>query len=464
MAGNEEPSLKEPRVHPTRNGRFTALLEAIPEAAMLLGNDRTIVASNQHFRSVFADNLEVEGRSCYQVSHCRDQPCESRSELCPLQRCLETGEPARTVHIHRTPGGDVHTSVLMRPLLNEKGEIDNFLEILKPLKIASATASRDQLVGRSPKFNRMLEELELVGPTEKAVSIFGEAGTGKELVARAVHEISPRAHRAFVPVDCAALHEWQFERELFGHTRGAFPGAAEARTGFVGAADGGTLFLKEVEALSSAAQVKLLRLLETGFFTPEGATQPQRSEFRLICSSTKSLEDLAATGRFRDDLRHQIGGFPIAVPTLHDRAGDIPLLVESLLGRLERLQPSPEVDPRTLEVLQAYDFPGNVRELIHVLEHACLMADGQVLLPEHLPSDCLAGRRVAKSKLQFEGDVVPLSDAEELYIAWASEQATGSQRQLARQLGISERTLYRKLRKVRAGSPPEVTDTDSNPR
>ena len=450
--------MKEQRTRPTPNGRFTALLEAIPEAAILLGTDRTIVASNRHFRSVFSEGQEVEGRSCYQVSHCRDQPCESRSELCPLQRCLETGEPARTVHVHRTPEGDVHTSVLMRPLLNEHGAIDNFLEILKPLKIASATASRDQLVGRSPRFNRMLEDLELVGPTERAVSIFGEAGTGKELVARAVHEISPRAHRAFVPVDCAALHEWQFERELFGHTRGAFPGAAEARTGFVGAADGGTLFLKEVESLSSAVQVKLLRLLETGFFIPEGATQPQRSEFRLICSSTESLEDLAAAGRFRDDLRHQIGGFPITVPALRDRAADIPLLVESLLSRLEKLQPRPEIDPGTLKALQAYDFPGNVRELIHVLEHACLMADGDVVLPEHLPSDCLADRRVPRSNLKFEGDIVPLSEAEELYVAWAGEQATGSQKQLARQLGISERTLYRKLRRIRRAGSDEAED------
>jgi DNA-binding NtrC family response regulator len=341
----------------------------------------------------------------------------------------------------------------MRPLVDEAGELDHFLEVLKPLKIASATASRDQLVGRSPMFNRMLQDLEIVGPTEKAVSIFGEAGTGKELVARAVHEISPRAHRAFVPVDCAALHEWQFERELFGHTRGAFPGAAEARTGFIGAADGGTLFLKEVEALASAAQVKLLRLLETGFYIPEGATQPQRSEFRLICSSTRSLDDLAAVGRFRDDLRHQIGGFPIAVPSLRDRATDIPILVESLLSRLERLQPRPEVDPSTMEVIQAYSFPGNVRELIHILERACLMADGNTILPEHLPPDCRASGDLSSPKLEFEGDVVPLGEVEARYIDWAAKRTVGSQRALARRLGISERTLYRKLRKVRTAAP-----------
>ena len=456
--------MKEQVTHPSGNGRFAALLEALPDAAMLLGRDRVIVATNEQFRSVFSDGHDVKGRSCFEVSHCRDVPCEGISELCPLQRSFETGEPARTVHVHRTPEGDVHTAIVMRPLFDETGELDNFLEVLKPLKIASATASRDRLVGRSPMFNRMLQDLELVGPTEKSVAIFGEAGTGKELVARALHEISPRAHRVFVPVDCAALHEWQFERELFGHTKGAFPGADEARAGFVGAVDGGTLFLKEVEALSSAAQVKLLRLLETGSYIPEGATQPQRSEFRLICSSTRSLDDLARTGRFRDDLRHQIGGFPIAVPSLRDRITDIPILVDSLLHRLELLQPRPEVDPSTIEALQAYDFPGNVRELIQILERACLTADGKIILPEHLPSACLTGEEVSRPRLSFEGDVVPLSDVEALYVGWAASRTGGSQRALARRLGISERTLYRKLQKARNALPsPPVGHAGAEP-
>jgi len=436
------------------DGRFATLLDAIPDAAMLLSADQLIVATNQQFRSVFSDGHDVKGRPCYEVSHCRDAPCEGKSELCPLKRCLETGDPVHTLHVHHsTSGGDIHTAVLMRPLFDETGEVDSFLEVLKPLKIASATASRDRLVGRSPIFNRMLQDLELVGPTEIPVAIFGEAGTGKELVARALHEISPRAYRPFVPVDCPALHDWQVERELFGHTRGAFPGAEESRTGFIGAADGGTLFLKEIETLTSAAQVKLLRLLETGFYTPEGAIQPLRAEVRLICSSSRSLEDLAAAGRFRDDLRHQIGGFPIAVPALRDRAADIPLLVESLLSRLKRLQPRPEVDPSTMEVLQAYSFPGNVRELIQLLERASLMADGNIILPEHLPSDCLTGNEAASPRLSFEGDLVPLSEVEALYIEWAAQQSIGSQRALARRLGISERTLYRKLQRAREAVP-----------
>ena len=167
----------------------------------------------------------------------------------------------------------------------------------------------------------------------------------------------------------------------------------------------------------------------------------------------RSLDELAAAGRLRDDLRHQIGGFPIAVPSLRDRATDIPILVESLLSRLERLQPRPEVDPSTMEVLQAYGFPGNVRQLIHILERACLMADGNPILPEHLPKECLVSSTVSRPRLTFDGDVVPLGEVETLYIEWATKRSVGSQRALARRLGISERTLYRKLQKARTAAP-----------
>ena len=423
---------------------------------MLLGTDRRIVATNEQFRAAFTDGRDVTGEACYEVSHCRDVPCRGPVELCPLERCIETGDPVHTVHVHHSAAGDVHTTVLMRPLVEEAGVISGFLEVLRPLRIASATVSRDRLVGRSPLFNRMLEDVDLLGPTERAVAIFGEAGTGKELVAKSLHELSPRRLRPFIPVDCAALHEWQFERQLFGHSRGAFPGAEEARTGLVGAADGGTLFLKEVEALCSAAQVKLLRLLESGSYLPEGASQPLRSEFRLICSSTRRLDDLAACGGFRDDLRHQIGGFPIEVPALRDRADDIPLLVESLLDRIEQRHPRPTVDASTLEALRAYDFPGNVRELAHILEHACLIAEGGLVLPEHLPERCRRTPHEARPRLSFEGDIVSLRTLERLYIRWASEQSTGSQRSLARKLGISERTLYRKRRRLRDFSEEEL--------
>lgn len=454
--------MKEPSKHQPLNGRFATLLDAIPDAAMLIRPDRRVIAANQKFRSIFSGGEEVHGRYCYEVSHCRDQPCDGSSEMCPLDRCLETRDPVHTLHVHSTADGDVHTAVLLRPLIDETGEPESFLEVMRPLRIASATASRERLVGRSPVFNRMLEDLDRFGPTEKPVSISGEAGTGKELIAVALHDVSPRRHRPFIPVDCAALHEWQFERQLFGHAKGAFPGADEARNGFIGAALGGSLFLKEIDALSSAAQVRLVRLLETDWYTPEGSTQPLRADFRLICSSKRNLDDLARAGSFRDDLRLRIGGFPIEVPPLRERVEDIPILVQSLLSRLECLQPCPAIDPSAMERLKTYAYPGNIRELIHILERACLTAEGNVIRPEHLPPDCQPTQPRPGPELAFKGEIVPLRELETLYIEWAANRSVGSQRALARQLGVSERTIYRKLQRVRNAlphRPPERSES-----
>jgi len=436
---------------------FASLLEVLPDPAMVIDREMKVQATNRRFRATFTDGAEVRGKLCYEVSHCLSQKCDPIRVTCPLDRCMETDEPVRSLHIHRTAEGEVHTDVLMRPLPTALGETDRFLEILRPLHIASATANREKLVGRSEPFNRMLQDMERVGPTEQPVTIIGESGTGKELVAKAIHELSPRSKGPFIPVDCSSLNEWQFERELFGFAKGAFPGAGDARAGLIGAADGGTLFLDEIDELPGSLQVKILRLVETGFYRPEGSNRYLRADFRLVCSATRDPKELVDAGAFRGDLWLALGSLPIRVPPLRDRPEDIPLLVESMLQRLTCLRRCRELDPATLDALQAYGFPGNVRELINILERACLVAEGNVILPEHLPPDCQGPGGFTSPVLAFEGDVVPLSEVETLYIEWAAKRSVGSQRALARRLGISERTLYRKLQKARNALPNQQT-------
>ncbi|MGB5401000.1 MAG: sigma-54-dependent Fis family transcriptional regulator [Thermoanaerobaculia bacterium] len=437
---------------------LTSLLEVLPDPAMVIDREMKVQATNRRFRATFTDGGEVRGRLCYEVSHCLTQQCDPIRVTCPLERCVETEAPVRALHIHRTSEGEVHTDVLMRPLPTVLGETDRFLEILRPLHIASATANREKLVGRSRPFNRMLQDMERVGPTEQPVTIIGEPGTGKELVAKAIHELSPRSAGPFVPVDCSSLNEWQFERELFGFAKGAFPGAGEARAGLIGAADGGTLFLDEIDELPRSLQVKILRLVETRFYRPEGSNRHLRADFRLVCSATTDPKALVDAGAFRGDLWLALGSLPIRVPPLRDRPEDLPLLVESMLQRLSCLRRCRDLDPATLERLQVYRFPGNVRELISILERACLVAEGNVILPEHLPPDCRASGDLSSPELEFEGDVVPLGEAEVLYIDWAAKRTVGSQRALSRRLGISERTLYRKLRKVRNAHPGQQSE------
>jgi len=427
---------------------MAALLDAIPDAALLIDRDRQVLATNRRFQSIFRQSDNTGGRYCYELCHHRDRPCDSTAEVCPLERCLETRDRVRTLHVHASREGDVHTEVVMQPLFDDQGEMDSFLEVLRPIRSASPQPSRDRLVGRSPAFNSMLQDLERIAHTDKPVLIVGEAGTGKELVAGAVHQSSPRASGPMVPVDCQTLREWQSERELFGHVAGAFPGADTARPGLVGAAGGGTLFLREVETLTHAVQVKLLRLLDTGQYLLEGATRSLPADFRLICSCQQDLKALAARGLFREDLRLRISCFPLEIPPLRDRLEDIPILAASLLRRLSCSQGRREIAPAALELLQTYDFPGNVRELTHVLERACMNAEGGLILPEHLPEECRTPTRREPASLRFDGNVLSLAEAESRYVAWARRNSDCSLVELAKRLGISERTLYRRLGEI----------------
>jgi transcriptional regulator with PAS, ATPase and Fis domain len=223
------------------------------------------------------------------------------------------------------------------------------------------------------------------------VLLQGESGTGKELVAQAIHDASRRA-RPFVAVDCSGLTETLFESELFGHERGAFTGASARKIGLVEAASGGTLFLDELGDIPLPMQVKLLRLLETGTYRRVGSTELIRADIRLISATHQPLKALVAQGRFRQDLFYRVNAFPICLPALRERPDDIPLLAEALLGRVAPERKLKLADD-ALACLQAYDYPGNVRELRNILERASLMCDGDTVQRRHLPEElCEPGR------------------------------------------------------------------------
>ena len=425
---------------------IASLLDCFSDPVVLIGLDYQVLAANQAYRQHYHNGRSLAGRRCYEISHGYQVPCDQAGETCPLKNSLQTGKPQRVLHLHHSPHGEEHVDVETYPIRDRQGEIIYLLEHIHPDQLASGTPSKQGLVGRSPAFNRMLELIRRAAPSDTTVLLLGESGTGKELAAKAIHEGSRRADAPFVPLDCSGLSETLFESELFGHEKGAFTGAHYRKPGLVEAAHGGTLFLDEVGDIPLALQVKLLRLLETGTFRRVGRTEPLKAEFRLICATHRDLKQMVEDGSFRRDLYYRISTFPIQLPALHERQGDLQLLTESLLQRLaphRQLQ----LSRQALACLEHYRFPGNIRELRNILERASLLTDGDEILPEHLPAECDCGHTqpYPAPSLCFPDEVVPLKIIEQTYLQWVAARHPGDKRSLARQLGLSERTLYRKL-------------------
>jgi two-component system response regulator HydG len=287
----------------------------------------------------------------------------------------------------------------------------------------------------------MLELVRRVAPSGTAALLLGESGTGKELVAQAIHQQSGCGQGPFVVVECSGLTETLFESELFGYEKGAFTGANQRKIGLVESASGGTLFLDEVGDIPLSLQVKLLRLLETGTFRRVGGVETLRADFRLIAATHRDLKTMVERGSFRRDLYYRLSVFPIDLPALRERREDIALLADTLLTRLAPGR-AYTLSEAARSRLQAYDYPGNIRELRNIIERAMLMADGDTLLVEHLPPE-LAND--ASAAMPGVDTIVPLETAELRYLQWALAHHNGDRKSLARQLGISERTLYRKL-------------------
>jgi DNA-binding NtrC family response regulator len=293
----------------------------------------------------------------------------------------------------------------------------------------------------------------------------GESGTGKELVARAVHEASPRAARPLVVVDCASLPETLFESELFGHEKGAFTGAQAARPGLVESASGGTLFLDEVGDIPLAMQVKLLRLLESGTYRRVGSTELRRSDVRIVSATHRDLDALINSGRFRQDLLFRIGVFPIVLPPLRERPEDLPLLVQSLLERVAPRR-SLSVSRAAMAQLAAHPFPGNVRELRNVLERASLLTDGDEIGAEVLGLALHPARHYGQTNANASATRTALTSLPGRHAAargWqrAELQALlatyrGSRKALAASLGMSVRTLYRRIAELGLTPPGET--------
>jgi two-component system NtrC family response regulator len=309
------------------------------------------------------------------------------------------------------------------------------------------------LVGESPAMERVRQLIARVAPTNSTVLILGETGSGKELVARAVHEQSSRAELPFVAINCGALPETLIESELFGHRKGAFTGADEHRVGLFEVADGGTLFLDEIGELPKAMQAKLLRVLESGEIRRVGDNDSLRVDVRLVCATHRNLEEMVDQGDFREDLMYRINPFEIHVPPLRHRLADIPDLARHLYARFCQKSRRGEepFNSEALAALQAHSWPGNVRELSNVIEHATIICDAPPITPAHLPARF--GARGAR--LPNLGPVT-LRNLEMHAIDQALTRKEGDKTAAAEELGISLKTLYNKIGQLEQWKNPQV--------
>ncbi len=437
MSGSED--ITDMNISSPPSGELLALLESLPEPRILVDPDFRILCANAAYRHTFGNPGEIIGRTCFDVSHHFDKPCDQCGESCPRQSAMKTRQASRVLHLHHTPRGQEYVDVELVPIYDAAGKLIYFVETMRFLHETGRQPGALGMVGHSPAFTRMLDLINRVAPAMTPVLLLGESGTGKELAAQAVHALSPRREKPFVPVDCSGMTESLFESEMFGYEKGAFTGAAQRKSGLVEAAAGGTLFLDELGDIPLHLQVKLLRLLESGTYRRVGGVEILRADFRLVCATHRDLTAMVEDGSFRRDLYYRLATFPIQLPALRDRREDLPLLVEHLMARLapeRRLYLDADSEVRLLQ----YSFPGNVRELRNLLERAMLMADGDVLTLD-LPALDSSSSPVSTNTETF----FSLDQAERRYLRDALGRLGGDRKALAQRLGISERTLYRKL-------------------
>jgi DNA-binding NtrC family response regulator len=306
------------------------------------------------------------------------------------------------------------------------------------------------LIGQSEKMEQVRRLIAKVAPTDSTVLILGETGTGKELVARAVHQQSVRADMPLVPINCGALPEHLIESELFGHRKGAFTGADEHRVGLFQVANGGTLFLDEIAELPKAMQAKLLRFLESGEIRRVGENEPFICDVRVVCATNRDLANMVAKDEFREDLWFRINTFEIPLPPLRERIEDIPALARRLAVRFGGPRGTADelFTPEALEMLKSHSWPGNVRELANVVEHALILCDALPIRPEHLPRRYSTPSR--PTLMLRPPETLNLRDREMQAIREALDRHHGSKPKAAEELGISVKTLYNKLNQAEA--------------
>jgi PAS domain S-box-containing protein len=428
------------------------ILDSIADGVFTVDADWRITSFNRAAEQITGvSHDEAIGRPCCDVF--RASICENE---CALKETLRSGRPIvnRAIYILDVDGRRIPISISAAVLRDADGNTIGGVETFRDLSLVEELRKELEgkytfadIVGRSSAMRRLFDLLPQVADSDSTVLIEGASGTGKELFARALHDLSPRRDKRFVAINCGALPDTLLESELFGYKAGAFTDARRDKPGRLAIADGGTILLDEIGDVSPAMQTRLLRVLQERVFEPLGSVEPVKVNVRVVAATNKDLSRLVKRGTFRQDLFYRINVIRMKLPELRDRREDIPLLVDRFVSKFNRLQNKDiaGASESALAVLMEHDYPGNVRELENVVEHAFVLCRGGLIEPHHLPASI---RGDAETSPVRGGSALTLRALEATRIADAIRRHGGNRTAAARELGIHPSTLFRKIKSL----------------
>ena len=437
----------------------SAILESISDGVFTVDANWRITSFNRAAETITGiRRKEALGKPCSEVF--RASMCEGH---CALRKTLETGKPVinQSAFIITAEGRRIPISISTAVLRDSRGRVIGGAETFRDLSLVEELRKElegryqvGDLVSRSPSMQKLFQILPPVAISDSMILIQGETGTGKELLARAIHGMSNRKEKPFVAINCGAIPDTLLESELFGYKKGAFTGADSDKPGRLQSAEGGTIFLDEIGEVSTAFQVRLLRVLQEKTYEPLGRARSIKANVRFIAATNRDLAAQVKKGTFREDLFYRVNVVRIDIPPLRQRREDIPLLVDHFIARFNRIQGKTivGVEPGVLSFLMAHDFPGNVRELENILEHAFVLCLGGVIKTHHLPEEFLARIPIATGK----GDMQSSMRAVESQLILETLRRNRFNRlAAARELKMHKSTLFRKIKNLRLSIPPK---------
>lgn len=434
---------------------FKVILSSIADGVFTVDSERVITSFNPAAERITGvPASRAIGKRCYDVFHA--DCCEHQ---CLLEQTLRTGREAidQPVNITDSAGSRIPISISTAVLRDDNGEVLGAVETFRDLstiehlrKELARTYTFEDIISKSPILHKLFAILPDVAESDSTVLIQGPSGSGKELFARAIHNLSSRRDKPYAVVNCGTLPAQLFESELFGYVQGAFTDARRDKPGKLTVADGGTVFFDEIGELPMSTQVKLLRLLQQREYEPVGSTKPVTADLRVVAATNQDLRALVASGKFRDDLYFRLAVVRFDLPTLARRREDIPYLVDHFIRKnnARRGKNVVSVSPEVMAILMRHDFPGNVRELENIIEYCFVLCHGSVIQKEHLPAE-LAIAPVESGAGRGSLDLVASAVAEEARIKAMLKLHGGNRTQAARALGIDRTTLWRKMKRHR---------------